>query len=175
MNSYTILVLHKWIKYGDEIKELFHNYNLKWNSTKILILNSEDLKSILEKFQLINNEIDINENNIGSSGIWENEKEAVKIIKIENNDDVILIYKGIEKEFYIEFLKKCKDVSYLIRKIVDDKVTFEKRANVGLIEKINDKDEEKKVKIKNFNAKIELMGGFSDDFKKKWTECIKNS
>jgi hypothetical protein len=175
--EYTILTLHKWSKYGGDIKETFHNHNLKWNSTKILTLNSENLKNTLEKFQLTNNEIDIDEKNIASSGIWENEDSSVtiKIIKIENNDDVILIHKGVEKEFYIEFLKKCKDICPLIRKIVGNKITFEKRTNIGLIEKLNNEDEEKKVKIKNFNIKTELMGEFSDKFKKKWIECIENS
>ncbi len=179
MSEYTIVVIHGWSKNGDDIKKILHNYNLKWNSTKILDLKYKDLLNIFSKFQLTKLDFVFNETDIGSSGIWENEKEAVKIIKIESNndviDDVILMYKGIEKEFYIEFLKRCKDICPLIRKIVDNKIAFEKRINVGLIEKLNNKDEEKKVKIKNFNTKIELMRGFSDEFKKKWIKCIEKN
>lgn len=172
MTNYTIIILHKWKCIHENVKEIFRDHNLRWNQEKIIKLDNSDLKEILNKFQITKLDFIFNECDIGLSGVWENEDSAIKIVKIENNDDAILIYKGVEKEFYIEFLKKCKDISSLIRKIVDDKVTFEKRTNIELFEKLNNKDEEKKVKIKNFNTKTEIIGGFSDEFKNKWINCI---
>lgn len=189
--EYTIIVLSKWSVHGNDVKEIFHNHNLKWNPEKIVKLNNSDLKETLNKFQLTLLDFNINENDVGSSGVWENDNNAIKIIRIENNDDVILIYKNIstdtedkkiedkesttENKLYVDFIKKCKDISSIIRKIVDDKITFEKRINIDLFEKLNDVNEEKKMKIKNFIIRTETLGGFSEKFKKKWIKCIEDS
>ena len=177
MNDYTVVILHEWSKYGDDVKNIFHNHNLKWNSTKTINLKNEDLINVFNKFQLTKLDFVINGNNAASSGVWENDdfSVAIKIIKIANNDDVILIYKGVAKEFYTEFLKKCKDISSLIRKIVDDKTTFEKRLNIDLFKNLSNVNEIKKNKIKNFEIRIGITGGFSDEFKNKWIKCIENS
>jgi len=179
MNSYTIFIIHEWGKHGDDIKKIFHKYNLKWNSAKIVNLSHEDLKNILKKFQIVNDfrvRIDeLNKNVSISSGVWENEDVSIKIIKIENDDDVILIHKGDEEKLYSEFIEKCKYISPLIKKIIDDRIIFERRINVKMIEKLNNKEAEKKVKIKNFITKTELMEGLSDEFKRKWIKCIEDS
>jgi len=172
INEYTVIVVYKWSIYGDDIKKIFNNHKLKLNPKKTFDLNYEDLKDTLKKFHLINN-FEIYESVKGLSGIWETENIAIKIIKIENVDNIILIYKGDEEKLYIEFIKKCKDIGCLVIKIVNDEIMFKDRINIELIKKINDVNEEKNIKINNFITKIELIKGFSDGFKNKWINYIK--
>ena len=181
--EYTVVLLYEWSKYGDMIKETFHHNKLKWNSTKIKKLTTEELINEYKKFKA-NDDFKIDETMIGSSGIYENidNNIIIKIIKpksvddTKNVDDILIIYKGIEERFYIELMKKFRDIGCLIIKIVDDEVIFKNRINVRLINSLNDNVGEKNVKIRNFIEKTNLLGSgiFSDDFKKQWIECIEN-
>ncbi len=179
MIEYTVILLYEWSKYGNAVKELFHHNKLKWNSEKVKPLSNEELQNEYEKFKVDNNFI-INETMIGSSGIYENENIAIKIIKIENVDNMLIIYKGIEEKFYIDFIKRCRDVECLVMKIVDDEIIFKNRINVKLIRILNDVRGEKDVKIRNFIEKTKILESmfheiFSDDFKSQWINCIENN
>lgn len=172
MNIYTIFIIYKWSIYGDDTKKIINNH-LKWNDTKVFLLNNEELKEIIEKFKL-EKEFIINENNVGKSGLWEDESQAIKIIRVENIDNVILIHKGNEETLYKEFLKKSGEIGALIIKIIDNEIVFRYRRNVELLNALNDTEEEKELRIKNFKIKAEF-GGFSENFKKNWIELIRNS
>jgi len=184
MTEYTVILLYDWSIHGDDIKKMFHDNKLKWNPTKIKRLTTEELLNEYIKFK-VDKDFKIEETMIGSSGIYENKdfNIVIKIIKIENVietvddiDNMLIIYKGIEEKFYIELMKKFRDIGCLIIKIVDDEVIFKNRINIKLINTLNNTVGEKSVKIRNFIEKINLLdsGIFSDDFKNQWIECIKN-
>jgi len=178
MTEYTVVLLYNWSKHGDDIKKMFHDNKLKWNSTKIKTLKNEDLIIECEKFKVINDfKFDITMT--GSSGIYENASNdiSIKIIKIKDFDNMLIVYKGIEERFYIELMKKFMNIGCLIMKIVDDEIIFKNRINVNLIKSLNDNDGEKNVKIGNFIEKTKLIGTgvFSDDFKNQWINYIKNN
>lgn len=186
MSEYTVILMEEWSKYGDDIKEVFHKNKLKWNSLKIKKLSTEDLVMEYQKFK-VDDEFKINETMIGSSGIYENNDGsiAIKLIKAENIgetiiDSMLIVYKGIEEKFYIELMKKFRDMGCLIIKIVDDEIVFKDRINVKLINSINDIEGERKLKVKNFIDKTKALGElfgelYSDDFKNKWIKCIENN
>lgn len=183
--EYTVILLYDWSIRGDDIKKMFHDNKLKWNSTKIKKLTTQELVDEYKKFK-VDNDFKIEETMIGSSGIYEsdNKKEnsdiVIKIIKIETVDDtktvdnMLIVYKGIEERFYIELMKKFRDIGCLIIKIVDDEVIFKNRINVKLINSLNNNVSEKNVKIRNFIEKSSIVGIFSDDFKQQWIKCIEN-
>ncbi len=181
MTEYTVIILYEWSKYGDKIKELFHHNKLNWNSEKVKNLTNEELRSEYEKFK-VNDDFIIDETMIGSSGIYENVDKStlIKIVKIENVDNMLIIYKGVEERFYIDFIKRCRDVGCLVMKIVDDEVVFKNRINVKLIKTLNDVQGEKDVKIRNFIERTKILDSafheiFSDDFKSQWIKCIENN
>ena len=178
MTEYTVILLYEWSKYGDNVKELFHHNKLKWNSDKIKKLTNEELTNEYIKFK-VDKDFIIDEIMIGSSGIYENVDKSIliKIIKIENVDNMLIIYKGVEERFYISFIKRCRDVGCLVMKIVDDEIIFKGRINIKLIRTLNDVQGEKDVKIRNFIEKTKILDStfheiFSDDFKSQWIECI---
>lgn len=178
--EYTIILVYEWSKYGEKIKEFFHNNKLKWNSEKVKNLSNEELKNEYEKFK-VDKDFIIDVNMIGSYGIYENNDKSItiKIIKIENVDNMLIVYKGIEQRFYIDLIKRCRDIGCLVMKIVDNEVIFKSRINVKLIKLLNDVQGEKDVKIRNFIEKTKILDSefhelFSDDFKKQWIECINN-
>ena len=177
MVEYTVVLLYDWSKHGDDIKKMFHDNKILWNSTKIKTLKNEDLIIECEKFKVIN-DFKLDTTMTGSSGIYENASNdiLIKIIKIEDFDNILIVYKGIEEKFYIELMKKFRDIGCLVMKIVDDEIVFKSRINVKLINSLNDIQGKKDVKIRNFIEKINLLdsGIFSDDFKNQWIECIKN-
>ncbi len=179
MNDYTVILLYKWSIYGDEIKKLLHLNKVKWNDKKIIKLSNEELKIELKKF-LIDDEIDFTDIMVGMSGIYENENCAIKIIKIESIDNIVLIYKSlITKEseiydLYIKFVKHCKDIGCLIMKISDGQITFKDRINVEFIKQLYNIKGEKNMKINNFKIKTELST-YSDCFKEKWISLIKDN
>jgi len=181
MSEYTVILLYEWSKYGDAIKELFHRNKLKWNSEKVKNLSNEELRSEYEKFK-VDNDFIVDETMIGSSGIYENVDKSIliKIIKIENVDNMLIVYKGIEEHFYIDFIKRCANIGCLVMKIVDDEILVKGRINVKLIKMMNDVQGEKDVKIKNFIEKTKILDSefhelFSDDFKTQWIKCIENN
>jgi len=179
MNDYTVILLYKWSIYGDEIKKLLHLNKLKWNDKKIVKLSNEELKIELKKF-LIDDEVDFSESMVGMSGIYENDNCAIKIIKIESIDNIVLVYKSlITKEseiddFYIKFIKYCKDIGCLIMKISDGQIIFKDRINVEFIKQLYNIEGEKNMKIKNFKIKME-SSTYSDWFKEKWISLIKDN
>ncbi len=183
MNEYTVVLLYDWNKHGDEIKKMFHDNKLKWNSTKIKKLTTEELLNEYIKFK-VDKDFKIEESMIGSSGIYENTNIAIKIIKIESVvetvddiDNILIVYKGIEEKFYIELMKKFRNIGCTIIKIVNDEIIFKSRINVKLINSLNDIQGEKNVKIRNFIEKTRILDSmfhetYSDDFKRQWIECI---
>ena len=184
MVEYTVILLYDWSIHGDDVKKMFHDNKMKWNSTKIKTLTTEELLNEYTKFK-VNNDFKIKESMVGSSGIYENLDGSIliKLIKIkdvitesEETNNMLIIYKGVEERFYIELMKKFRDIGCLIMKIVDDEIVFKNRINIKLINSLNDNVGEKNVKIRNFIEKTNLLdsGIFSDDFKQKWIECIKN-
>lgn len=175
MVEYTVILLYNWSKHGDDIKKMFHDNKILWNSTKIKTLKNEDLITECERFKVINN-FKLDTTMTGSSGIYENASNdiSIKIIKIEDFDNMLIVYKGIEERFYIELMKKFMNIGCLIMKIVDDEIIFKNRINVNLIKSLNDNDGEKNVKIGNFIEKSSIVGVFSDDFKNQWIKCIEN-
>jgi len=171
MNIYTTVIIYEWSSHGDDIKKIFNN-NLTWNSSKVSELNNEELTELLKKFK-VNNEFAITNSNIGKSGMWEDKNVAIKIVRVEDVDNVILIHKGNEENLYKEFLKKCGEIGALIIKIINNEIVFKYRRNVELLNKLNDTEGEKELRIKNFKIKAEFLG-FSENFKNKWIELMKN-
>ena len=185
MIEYTSVLLYDWSKHGDEIKRMFHDNKLKWNPTKIKRLTTEELSNEYIKFK-VDKDFKIEEIMIGSSGIYENKDSniAIKIIKtesvvetVDDIDNMLIIYKGIEEKFYIELMKKFRDIGCLVIKIVDNEIVFKSRINVKLINSLNDIQGEKDVKIGNFIKKTRILDSmfhetYSDDFKQQWIECI---
>lgn len=178
--EYTIVLVYEWCKYGEKIKEFFHNNKLKWNSDKIRKLSNEELKNEYIKFK-VDKDFIFDEMMIGSTGIYENNDKSItiKVIKIESVDNILIVYKGIEERFYIDFIKRCRNIGCLLMKIVDDEVIFKNRINVKLTKLLNDIRGEKDVKVRNFIEKTKTLDSefhelFSDDFKKQWIECIEN-
>ncbi len=188
MVEYTIALLNDWSKHGNNIKKMFHDNKLEMDSTKIKKLTNEELTNEYKKF-MVNSDIKIGKLTTGISGIYlpkdkkANIDIAIKIIKTEFvdelgetiiNDNVLIIYKGVEEKFYIEFLKKIKDISSLVIKIVDNEIIFKQLTNIKLIKELNNVQGEKNVKIRNFIEKSNIIGTFSDDFKQQWIKCIEN-
>lgn len=179
--EYIAILLYEWSTYSDVIKEILHNNKMMWNSEKIKKLTTEELTNEFIKFK-VDKDFKIDETTIGSSGIYENKSNdiLIKIIKPESVDDtkkiddVLIIYKGIKENFYIELMKKFRDIGCLILKIVDDEVIFKNRINVKLINSLNDIEREKDIKIKNFIEKSNVIGAFSEDFKQQWIKLITN-
>lgn len=179
--EYTVVLLYDWSIHGDDIKKMLHDNRLKWNSTKIKKLTTEELLSEFVKFK-VDNDLKIDETMIGSSGIYETDDSniTIKIIKPKSVDDtknvdgILIVYKGIEERFYIQLMKKFRDIGCLVMKIVDDEIVFKNKINTKLINRLNDTVGEKNVKIRNFIEKSNIIGVFSDDFKNKWIKCIEN-
>ena len=185
MVEYTITLLNDWSKHGNDIKKIFHNNKLEMDSTKIKKLTNEELIETYKKF-MVDSDIKINKYTTGTSAIFlsKNIETAIKIIKTEfvnelgdtvQNDNVLIIYKGTEKDFYVELLKRFKDNISLIIKIVDDEIIFKYSVNINLIKKLNDIQEENNIKVRNFIEKSNIVGIFSDDFKQQWINCIENN
>lgn len=169
---YTVCIIYNWNIYGDDIKKIINNH-LTWDSSKVLSINNEELKETLEKFK-ISKDFIINNENVGKSGVWKDADQAIKIIRAENKNDVVLIHKGIEDKLYIEFLRFCRDIDVLIQKIVDNEVVYRKRKNIKLLNSLNDVEKEREIRIRNFELKAESMF-LSTEFKKKWIKLINNS
>ncbi len=186
MAEYTLILLNDWSKHGNNIKKMFHDNKLEIDSAKIKKLTNEELINEYKKF-MVDSDIKIGKLTTGISGIFlpvdKKIDIAIKIIKTEFvdelgetivNDNVLIIYKGIEEKFYIEFLKKIKDISSLVIKIIDNEIIFKHLSNIKLIKELNNVQGEKNVKIRNFIEKSNIIGTFSDDFKKLWIQCIEN-
>lgn len=188
MVGYTVILLNDWSKHGNDIKKMFHDNELEMDSTKIKKLTNEELTNEYKKF-MVNSYIKITKSIIGTSGIFLSKDKnvdksldiAIKIIKTEFidelgetilNDNVLIIYKGVEEKFYIEFLKKIKNISSLVIKILDNEIIFKHSSNIKLIKELNDIQGEKNIKIQNFIEKSNIVGVFSDDMKNKWINCI---
>ena len=185
MNEYTVVLLYDWSIHGDEIKKMFHGNKLKWNPTKIKRLTTEELLNEYIKFK-VDKDFKIEETMIGSSGIYENAdfNILIKIIKpesvvktVDDIDNMLIIYKGTEEKFYMELMKKFRDIGCLVMKIVDDEIVFKSRINVKLINSLNNIQGKKDVKIRNFIEKTKILDSmfhetYSDDFKQQWIECI---
>ena len=192
MTEYTISIIYDWSIHKNEIKKLLQDNYLIWNSSKLKDLTNDELKDELKKFK-IDTEFDIPKNITGSSGIYEdlNENKSetilIKMIRMLNTDiildvkytlnidNMILIYKGIHGEFYKELFTLCKNLGCLVIKIVDDEIVFKNKINIELIKNINNIESEKNIKIQNFKIKSELLDLYSDDFKNKWIELLKNN
>ena len=192
MTEYTISIIYDWSIHKNEIKKLLQDNYLIWNSSKLKNLTNDELKDELKKFK-IDTEFDIPKNITGSSGIYEdlnenkNETILIKMIRMLNTDiildvkytlnidNMILIYKGICGEFYKELFILCKNLGCLVIKIVDDEIVFKNKINIELIKNINNIESEKNIKIQNFKIKSELLDLYSDDFKNKWIELLKNN
>lgn len=187
MVEYTVALLNDWSKHGNEIKKMFHDNKLEMDSTKIKKLTNEELINEYKKF-MVDSDIKVEKTTTGTSGIFlsknKNSEIAIKIIKTEFvdelgetilNDNVLIIYKGVEEKLYLEFLKKIKDISSLVIKILDNEIIFKHSTNIKLIKELNDVQGEKNVKIQNFIEKSNIVGVFSDDFKKLWIKCIENT
>ncbi len=176
MVEYTVVLLYDWNKHGNDIKKMFQDNELLLNSTKTTKLTNDELKEEYIKFK-VDEYINFDSKQTGLSGYYELEDKSIiiKIVKNNNIEKVVLIYKGIEENFYKEFIIKCRDIGSLVIKIEDDEIVFIKRINVELIKHLNDIQGEHKIKINNFYEKMNLSNGiFSDDFKKQWIECIEN-
>lgn len=183
--EYTVVLLYDWSIHGDDIKKMLHDNRLKWNSTKIKKLTTEELLNEFVRFK-VDNDFKIDETIIGSSGIYETNDSniIIKIIKpksvddTKNVDDILIVYKGIEERFYIQLMKKFRDIGCLMMKIVDDEIVFKNRINIKLINTLNDTVGEKNVKIRNFIEKTKTLAErnelYSDDFKSQWIKCIEN-
>ena len=175
MKVYTIILLYEWNIHKDEIKKIFKDNDLIWNSNKIKKLTNEELLNEYIKFK-VDSEFEIKENMDGSSGIYENKNSniLIKIIKINNTDNILIVYKGNETEIYKTLIKKCRNIGCLIIKIVDNEIIFKDRLNVKLINTLDNIQKEKEIKIKNFIEKMKFkISIFSDDFKNRWIKCIK--
>ncbi len=177
MVEYTVILLYSWSKHSDTIKSLFHNNDLLLNSTKTLKLTNDELKLEYTKFK-VDEYFDTNLS--GLSGYYELEDKSIiiKIIKNDNVDNIILVYRGIKDDFYKEFIVTCRDIGSLVIVIEDDEIVFKNRINVELIKILNDIQNEHKIKIKNFIEKTNLLESlgflYSNDFKEQWIECIEN-
>jgi len=187
MVEYTVTLLNDWSKHGNDIKKMFHDNKLEMDSTKIKKMSNEELVETYKKF-MVDSDIKIGKTTTGTSGIFLSKVKdidiAIKIIKTEFvdelgetiiNDNVLIIYKGIEEKFYIEFLKKIKEISSLVIKIIDNEIIFKHLSNIKLIKELNNVQGEKNVKIRNFIEKSNIIGVFSDDFKQQWIKCIENN
>jgi len=175
--EYTVVLLYDWNKHGSDIKKMFQDNKLQWDSTKIKSLTNEELIDEYKKFK-VNNNFRLDTTMTGSSGIYKNVSDdiAIKLVKIDDIDNMLIVYKGIEENFYVELIKKFRDIGALVIKIVDDEIVFKKRINVELIKCLNDVQGEKNVKIRNFIEKTNLLISlYSDDFKQQWIECIRNN
>ncbi len=186
MVEFTIILLNDWSKHGNDIKKIFHDNKLEMDSTKIKKLTNEELINEYKKF-MVDSDIKIGKSTIGTYGYFLSKDKsvdvAIKIIKTEFidelgettvNDNVLIIYKGVEKNFYKELLKKYKNNISLAIKIVNDEIEFKHFVNIKLIKELNNVQGEKNVKIRNFIEKSNIIGTFSEDFKHQWIQCIEN-
>lgn len=172
---YTVIICYDWSVNSEEIKKILTQNNFVLNLSKTTNLTNDELKNELEKFK-ISDKVAV-ENFTGISGLYENINIFIKIIKVK--DTSILIYKGNEESFYKELLKHCGSIGCLILKIIDDEIVFQYIKNVELLSCLNNITNEKTIKIRNFNTKMELYKEqnilYSDDFKNKWIKCIENN
>lgn len=186
MVEYIVALLNDWSKHGNEIKKIFYDNKLEMNSTKIKKLTNEELLNEYKKF-MVDSDIKIGKSTTGTSGIFLSKDKtvdiAIKIIKTEFvdelgetiiNDNVLMIYKGVEKTFYKELIKKFKDNISLIIEIFEDGIKFRYSTNIKLTKELNNIQGEKNIKIQNFIEKSNIIGTFSDDFKQQWIRCIEN-
>lgn len=175
MIEFTVILLYDWSKHSDDIKKMFHDNGLLLNSNEIIELESKELKEEYTKFK-VDEYFIVDESMTGVYGYYELDDKSIIIKIIKNNkiDNMIIVYKGIKSNFYTEFITKCRDIGALAIKIEDDEVVSKKRINVELIKKLNDVQDEKNIKIRNFIEKSNIVGIFSDDFKQQWIQCIEN-
>lgn len=172
--QYTVVILYEWEKYGDDIKKLIHKAQLKWNALKI----KTETEDIFKKFK-VDDEFNVTTNITITSGIWENKEKdkAIKIIKVSNIDNVVLIYKGESDKIYLEMMKLCKNIGCTIIKIVDDEIVFKDRINVQLLNKLK---ENNIIKKSNFRIKIEHYNTvtnkpYTEKFIKEWEKLMEES
>lgn len=170
MAEYTVVVMYEWSVYGRGVKDIFKKYNVKWISDKACQLNKEELVNIYKKFKV---EDVITKGGKGKSGIWECSDCVIKIVINEGEDTGLLIYrKRSEKDkVWKDFVQYSKECGSLVQFLDGEEVIFRDRVNIELIEKINDKGDEKKVIIENFIQKAE-NGLYGDIFKKEWIRCL---
>lgn len=176
MGNYTVVLVYGWNKHGGGIKDIFKRFGVKWNSGKMKDLSKDDLLDICKKYD-VENYIGILGLGIigkagkGKSGVWENVYCAIKIVMIEGNDIIMLIYKrkSEKDKAWNDFVQYSKDCGSLVQFIEDGEVVFRDRINVELINTMNDMDRERDVRIENFTKKAYEYG---NSFKEEWIKCI---
>lgn len=174
MVEFTVVLLDEWSKYREAVHEVFQDNRMIWNSATIKSLTNEELINEYKKYKS-DKDIKLDKSMTGSSGIYESKSDiAIKLIKIDDVDVMLLIYHGIENVFYVDLIKRFKNIGAMVSKIVDNEITFKDRINYKLINALNDIESEKKIKVRNFIEKSNLIGKYSDDFKQQWIKCIEN-
>lgn len=187
MNEYTIIYFdyEKYHKYKNKVKSIFSDYFLNWDWTKRIHLKSDQIKNVYDTFKIdIHDEL-IDRN--GSSGIWANKYNAVKMVayeKLDKNEHlpVILIIKGGNTQFTKDVVEYClKVVGCEVRKVEEndegsfDEI-FKSKLNVKLLSFLNDEDKKKENIKRLFLLKVnylkDLGQDYSESFINKWLECI---
>lgn len=181
MPGYTIVVMKKdeWLRSNNDIKNILRKYEMNWKG-EVKELNIDEVKDLYKRFEIKLDPVESKEG-MWESGRKEGKKEENILIKIVINEgDVVLIYKGAEKQFYVNMMKKCRDLGFLITKLVDGKVVFSGKINAELIRRLEDVNALKDIKVKNFTEKVKILEcveegmdiKYSDSFIKEWVDCI---
>lgn len=173
MPGYTIVVMKndEWLGSNNDIKNILRKYEMNWKG-EVKELNVDEVKELYKRFEIKLCPVE------SKSGMWEGNDILIKIVI--NEGDVVLIYKGVEKQFYVNMMKKCRDLGFLITKLVDGKVVFSGKINAELIRRLEDANALKDITVKNFTEKVKILGHmkedmdveYSDLFIKEWVDCI---
>lgn len=170
-----IIPIHEWNIKKNEIKKIIHNHQLEWLSKEVKQILIDEITA--RKYGLLS----FFNNNKGAeieakSGIWKSEQCAIKIF-ITNNS-TILIYKSLvlnPPPLWKDLVEYTKEFSAIIQTENNEIIFMNIPDNKQLIDDLNDKEREIKLKIENFKKKIDNNMSeekHSDSFKEQWIACI---
>lgn len=169
-------------KNRDELKNIMSKYGVVQNVSKVVGLNSRDIKEIYEAFHY-EDRFDEEVKEDGISGVFEGSGEAVKIVKYDDMEKpVLIVYKGSKGVFFKELAEFLIELGGDVGQAVDMEgngtyeLVFRRRKNIILSKQLRNEVEGRKVLVDNFLRKIKeekRIGNMSsDEFVRGWVGLI---
>ncbi len=166
------------------------SYGLEWNESKLTDLSHEDMKNTYKTFFYIDKFINDERlrDRSGMSGIWEKKdgSSAVKVVVFDKKNDsellpVMMIYKGVEDEFYKKSVGWCIRWGCVLSKVTEIDGKFEevfkkRKLDDSVVVKLKGMEESKDVMKKQFDDRIKILRDFGcefdSEFIKEWNDMI---
>lgn len=168
-----------------KLENLRIRFNVVWDERKMIEnVSYNEIVGIYKLFKTENRIIDDEKlrERRGATGLWKNERCALKVIGFDSCGDeslpILLIYRGDEDEFYRTLVSMCINFGCEIGRLVENDTgiheVFKKKLSYEVVEKLKSKE----VITELFDISIDELHKygyiFGNDFIEKWKKCIKD-